>query len=507
MNRPSPTSRSTRIKAEKKSRPRLFPSALACCLSTLCVHPAGAHGFGYRYDLPLPLYLYVFGSSTIVLVTFLALVFWQTENIDLTKFKFIRNIPSHFIFYFHKFVSPVVGTISLVIFLSLVSIGFLGNQNTLKNLLPVSVWVLWWVGFVYITALCVNTWNILNPWSFCFRIVERILGREIKFSTYPVWLGFWPSALFLSVFLWIELIWPRNQMPPSLATLMVFYSLLTWTGMVIYGQKSWIKYAEIFSVLFSLIGKFSPLQFQQDGKTFSLQPHGFGLLNRARSPIGLVFVIIILLAGLNFDGFMATESWNRIQPYILGINSLNLSFQILHKYFGNLQTVLETAGFLAFLFLFLMTYILVCSATKIILDRSDPSGKSQVSIQEVVEHFIITLLPIAIGYHVAHYLSYLLIAGQLAIPLLSDPYSLGWDLLGTNDYRIHIGIINARTTWYVTLAAIILGHALSIFLSHVQSLALAPRTNRSLIQLPMVALMVFYTGISLWILAQPIVED
>ena len=153
-----------------------------------------------------------------------------------------------------------------------------------------------------------------------------------------------------------------------------------------------------------------------------------------------------------------------------------------------------------------MTYILVCSATKIILDRSDPSGKSQVSVQEIVAHFIITLLPIAIGYHVAHYLSYLLIAGQLAIPLLSDPYSLGWDLLGTNDYRIHIGIINARTTWHVTLAAIILGHALSIFLSHVQSLALVPRTNRSLIQLPMVTLMVFYTGISLWILAQPIVE-
>jgi len=437
----------------------------------------------------------------------LALLFWQTKNTNLAKYQFIRNISPHFLFSFHKFVRPVVGSISFLIFLNLVAIGVFGNQNTLKNLLPVSVWVLWWVGFMYITALCINTWNILNPWTFCFRIVEDILGKEIKFLTYPVWLGFWPSAFFLSIFLWIELIWPRNQIPLSLAKLIIFYSLATWTGMIIYGQKSWIKHAEVFSVLFSLIGHFAPLQFQQGGKVFSLQPYGFGLLNRARAPIGLVFVIIILLAGLNFDGFMATESWNKIQPYVLGINSLNPTFQILHKYFGNLETVLQTAGLLAFLFLFLMAYALVCAATKIVLDWSDPSGRSQISLQTILEHFVITLLPIAIGYHVAHYLSYLLIAGQLAIPLLSDPYNLGWDLLGTNDYRINIGIINARTAWHVTLTAIILGHVLSIFLSHVHSLALAPRKNRSLIQLPMVTLMVFYTGMSLWILAQPIVGD
>ncbi len=507
MNGPSPISKSTRIKAAKKNRSRLLPSTLACCLATLCAEPAGAHGFGYRYDLPLPLYLYLFGSGTIVFITFLALVFWQTKSINLAKVKFIWNISPHFIFFFHKFAKPIVGTISLVIFLSLVSIGFFGHQNTLKNLLPVSIWVLWWVGFVCITALCVNTWSILNPWTFCFRIAEHIFGKEIKFSAYPDWLGFWPSALFLSIFLWIELIWPRSQIPLSLATLIIFYSLTTWAGMIIYGQKSWIKHAEVFSVLFSLLGRFAPLQIRQGGKTFSLQPHGFGLLNKSRSPIGLVFVIIILLSGLNFDGFMATESWDKIQLYVLGINSLNPTFQTLHKYFGNLQTVLQTAGLFAFLFLFLMAYTLVCFATKIMLDRSDPSGKSQISLQTVLEHFVITLLPIAIGYHVAHYLSYLLIAGQLAIPLLSDPYGLGWNFLGTNSYQIHIGIINARTAWHVTLASIILGHVLSIFLSHVRSLELAPRKNQSMIELPMVTLMVFYTGISLWILAQPIVEN
>ena len=41
------------------------------------------------------------------------------------------------------------------------------------------------------------------------------------------------------------------------------------------------------------------------------------------------------------------------------------------------------------------------------------------------------LLPIAIGYLVAHYLTYLLGDGQLIVVALSDPFQLGWDLLGT----------------------------------------------------------------------------
>ena len=117
-----------------------------------------------------------------------------------------------------------------------------------------------------------------------------------------------------------------------------------------------------------------------------------------------------------------------------------------------------------------------------------------------------TLLPIAIGYHIAHYLSYLLIAGQLIVPLASDPYALGWNLFNTKDYRINIGIINAKNMWSIILVSVIVGHILSMFLSHVRASQLCGSASRILIQLPLVSLMILYTGVSLWILAQPIVE-
>ena len=69
-------------------------------------------------------------------------------------------------------------------------------------------------------------------------------------------------------------------------------------------------------------------------------------------------------------------------------------------------------------------------------------------------YFVLTLVPIAIAYQIAHYLSYFLIAGQVLIPVLSDSFGYGWDLFGTATYHINIGIVNAKTVWYTTIASI-----------------------------------------------------
>ena len=49
----------------------------------------------------------------------------------------------------------------------------------------------------------------------------------------------------------------------------------------------------------------------------------------------------------------------------------------------------------------------------------------------MAKSFALTLVPIAIGYNVAHYFVFLLVQGQYIIPLLSDPLGRGWDLFGT----------------------------------------------------------------------------
>ena len=125
----------------------------------------------------------------------------------------------------------------------------------------------------------------------------------------------------------------------------------------------------------------------------------------------------------------------------------------------------------------------------------------------MARRFAFTSVPIAIGYHVAHYLTFLLIQGQYIIPLLSDPFGFGWNLFGTAGYRVDIALVGARFAWYAAVTAILIGHIAAVYLAHreaMQHSTCTPAALRS--QVPLTALMVVYTFVSLSILAEPMVE-
>jgi hypothetical protein len=125
----------------------------------------------------------------------------------------------------------------------------------------------------------------------------------------------------------------------------------------------------------------------------------------------------------------------------------------------------------------------------------------------LARRFAFSLVPIAIAYNVAHYLSFLLIQGQYLIPLASDPLGRGWNLLGTAGYRVNIAVIGARFEWYAAVSVIVLGHITAVWHAHrtAQHAIAAPRQALAS-QYPMTALMVAYTVTSLSILAAPVVE-
>jgi len=131
---------------------------------------------------------------------------------------------------------------------------------------------------------------------------------------------------------------------------------------------------------------------------------------------------------------------------------------------------------------------------------------SELPVMQIAGLFVFSLVPIAIAYHLAHYLSYLLIAGQFIIPLASDPFGFGWDLFGTRGYSIDIGIIGAKFVWYTAVIAIVVGHVFAVGVAHFVALRVFESASVALkSQYPFLVLMVAYTMLSLWILSQPIV--
>jgi hypothetical protein len=163
-------------------------------------------------------------------------------------------------------------------------------------------------------------------------------------------------------------------------------------------------------------------------------------------------------------------------------------------------TIIDTLGLLSFCAIFIAIYRLVATLV------ANASSK-RMTAETASRTFVFTLVPIAIAYLVAHYLSYFLIQGQLLIRLASDPFGFGWNMFGTGHFRPDIGIVGARFVWYTSVFAIVLGHVVAISLAHVIALRNLDDPRAAIrSQFPMLILMVAYTMMSLWIVAQPIVE-
>ena len=118
--------------------------------------------------------------------------------------------------------------------------------------------------------------------------------------------------------------------------------------------------------------------------------------------------------------------------------------------------------------------------------------------------FVYTLIPIALAYHVAHFLLFLLIQGQLLVPLASDPLGFGWDLFGTSNYRLNFRLVSPNLYWLISVLSIVTGHIVAVFLAHSTAFRVIPTRHYALrSQFPMLVLMVGYTIASLWIITQP----
>jgi hypothetical protein len=197
-----------------------------------------------------------------------------------------------------------------------------------------------------------------------------------------------------------------------------------------------------------------------------------------------------VLATVTFDGLKETPLWAEIQA---------LLYPALPRFVEQRVVAIETLGLLVVPLLLLGAYLLTVRLAR--------SLSRQAASAALVHGLVFTLVPIAIAYHLAHYLSFLLIQGQLLIPLLSDPFGVGWNVFGTAHYRVDIAVVGARFSWYWAVVSIVLGHAAAVILAHHVALRLLPsRAAAVRSQYPMMVLMIAYTMVSLWILAQPIVE-
>ena len=471
----------------------LITALLALAVLTAALGaPAIAHVTGRAFVLLLPTHLYVWGGALAVALSFVVMALVPAAGLQSAERLRIRlarvpNIP----------VGVGPSGVLLAVVGCLVLAGYVGSRDPLSNPLPTIVWTIWWVGFTLLHAVFGNLWAVINPWRALYALVMAVLPlRAAPLLTYPKSLGFGPAIVLFVAFAWFELVHTSPQDPNVLATTVVVYAVITLAGMVVFGERDWLHYGDAFSVFFRLVSWLSPFSLVRSengaSRVLMLTFPGQRLLDLGILRLSAVAFVLLALSSVSFDGLSRTFWW----VGLAGENPLEFS--------GRSAVVgINTVGLLAtFCALFAVYAVAVLSGREF-------AGFREGRI-ECLGRFVVAIMPIAFGYHFAHYLPAFIVDGQYAIRAASDPFALGWDLFGTASMHVHAALLtnhaSVKTIYNLQVGGIVVAHVVAVVIAHILAVRQAETTRSAILsQIPMTALMIGYTIFGLWLLSSPTV--
>ena len=434
-----------------------------------------AHGLGGRADLPVPVWMAQYAAALVLIVTFFMLArFWESPRLQEPYRG--RPLPMGLQ---RLLDAPVfrlaLRLIGLAALLLIVVVAAFGTGSSATNPAPTWLYVWFWVGIVPLSLLFGPVLRAFSPLRLLSRGVARLSGRRDPddFRPLPPWLGYWPAAAGLLVFTWLELVWRNPDRPVNVLAFILLYCLVQLAAAAVYGER-WYAHGDTFEVYSTLVGRLSPFgRRPSDGRLVLRNP----LAGLASVPVepGIVAVICVLLGSTAFDGLSRTLWWQGLS----GQTS------------GPAYVLLGTAG--------LLGMVALVSAAYLAATRQNPWARRGQKVA-VERRFVHSLLPIAVGYTVAHYFSLVVFQGQAGYLLASDPLGRGWDLFGTAGQQIDYRVISTGAIALVQVAAILTGHVLGVFIAHDRAIADYTRSRQRLrAQYPLLVVMVTYTlgGIAL----------
>nr|WP_246135845.1 hypothetical protein [Mesorhizobium intechi] len=455
-------------------------------LLALLPTPAFAHASDRGHVLLLPTGYYLIGGAFAVAISFLVLALLPAASLD--RF-WRRRLP---LFTLGDSARTAISLISFAGFAILVAAGLFGSRDPLSNPLPLVIWTLLWAGITLLQGVFGDLWSWLNPWIGPWRLASRLLGTgEGGPWRLPRWLGSWPAVILFLAFAWFELIDPAPDDPARLAFAAVLYWLITFLAMLVFGYRGWSRGGEFLIVFFSMVARFAPVERDEQGRLALCWPAAKLLAAEPLPPSGIAF-LLLALSSVSFDGLSKTFFWLGL----FGINPLEFPGRTAVIGSGTLGLVLTFA-------LLTVVFLLAVWLGQRLAGGGPPLGQAAGLL-------VWSIVPIALAYHVAHYLTALLVDGQYAAAALSDPFALGWNLFGTADIQVEAGIVagaeSAWWLWNIQAGAIILGHVLAVLVAHGFAWRLHPQPGRAaLSQFPLTLLMIAYTVFGLWLLATPTV--
>lgn len=426
------------------------------------------HGIGGRQDLPLPFGWAVAGAAAAVLVSFAGLgLLWRQPR---------RRRPGRPVPRLQRAVDqPVLRAVVVGLLLVYLLLCLTGRDNA-DNPMPWLVYVYFWVGLVPASVLLGRVWRWSNPLRLLQAGLLRLARLEPAEGLYqlPPRIGYWPAAVGLFCFTWLELVYPDNAELGTLRWVVGVYAGVHLFAALVYGSR-WFDRADAFEAWSGLFGTLSPLHRSPagDGEVLVVTDPLAGP-DRLPPAAGLVATVMVMLGSTAYDGLSGSTRW------IALVQGSSLPVHLL-----------PTAGLLGTILLLSALYLgCTRAAGRFAGIRTGEHGESMPAA------FAHTVIPVALGYVVAHYYSLLALEGQRGLAHLLDPRGSGREL----DVTVHAGVVDPALVASVQVLAVVTGHVLGVVLAHDRAVRLFPRRAAVLGQVPLLAMMVGLTCIGLILL-------
>lgn len=433
---------------------------------------AHAHASEQGFVLLLPTTHYIIGGvASVALTIILISVFPRlaasggARQLNLARVQF-RD---------HRVPTSLISFAVLAVALYL---GAIGPHDPTRNALPLMVWTIFWVGFVVIQGLFGNLWSWLNPWSGPYAVLRRVGLRPV--AELPTGLGHWPALISFLAFAAVLLAHPAPADPDRLAMMVASYWAFHMVAMLVFGP-SWLARGEGMTVLLRNYASIAPLGLVRGHLLLGLP--GWKTLHKRAPSVGVAVFMLAMLAVGSFDGLNETFWWfGRI-----GINPLEFpgrSAVVSDNILGLAAAVPALVGI----------YALSVWLGVVLVGQKDLFSLA-------FRAFAPAILPIALAYHFAHYLSSWLVEIQYVARLISDTFHIGHVRVTTGFFNTYATV---RLIWLTQAGAVVLGHIIAIILSHNLAVGVfGSHRKAALSQIPLAVFMVVYTFFGLWLLASP----
>ncbi len=492
----------------------------------------------------IPFWLFAVGAATVLTVSFVSLIILgsrhapsaQYARYDLLQIPVVRQLYTSRAF--HAFAQAFF----VVLFLLVIATGLFGVQQGGSNISTVLTWTYWWVLLVLFVLLFGKAWCWVCPWDALSGWLERLsmMRPHPLLSAGIPWpksmRNLYPATVLFLGLTWLELGYGITTRPEFTAMIAMLMFFITFVPLLVFEKRSFCRYGCLVGRISGLYALFAPIELRARdrdicahtcktrdcyhgneiadacptsqymgsmskntycilcGECVQACPHdniglnvrwfGRDLLHNSPVRFDEAAMVIVMLAMSTFHGITMTPVWNDCIRWIE--STLHLPFLLAFS-----------LGMLGFLSALSAAYLFFVTLAHVV------ARAPEVSLRQLAIRYAYSFLPIALFYHFAHNSMHFFVEGGAIVPLLSDPFGWGWNLFGTASMEPG-QLLPFPVVWTMMVLFILIGHVWSLVIGHRTAMQIYPSWRAAVrSELPLLAAMVGYSILSLWIIAQP----